>query len=237
MRNYSANDYKVLVENINMPKFKSYIDKEIEYISNQISKSKDRTFIELGAGYGRIVPFIVGNIKNYIGVEINHEMFEGLDDYCQMYTNVESIYGNMIHLNDLFKGRSLNNVVVLLLQNTLGVVEGDLGKVKKALKKFFKYRNGDLIVSVLKSERLSDFGLEFYDNIKEISGNYDASKSDLENGVFITDSGYQSKWWKKEEVESFSKEIGGKIEDVYEGKEFYIFRIGFANGSFKHKIV
>jgi len=54
MRKYNAEQYIELVENIDDEILQSHMKAEIEFIS-KVKDSKNKTFIDLGAGHGRIL--------------------------------------------------------------------------------------------------------------------------------------------------------------------------------------
>lgn len=50
---WSADNYKKYVEETRNKDFREYIEKEIEYITSKIEDPETKTFVEVGAGYGR----------------------------------------------------------------------------------------------------------------------------------------------------------------------------------------
>lgn len=199
MRNYNFNTYISLVENIQLPEFNNYIKNEINFI-NSIDESKNKTFIEFGAGYGRIFPYIESQIKDYIGVEINPEMFSELEKRALNSEKMASIHQDILNINNVHFPIKNSKCVVLLLQNTLGTIEGNLNLFLDELKIFSHKNKVELVISVLKAESMKSLGLDFYKKIENICGEIDVQKSDINNGVFVSQTGYESKWWKKKDI-------------------------------------
>ncbi len=199
MRNYTPEEYIKLVENIEMKEFTNYMKDEVSFIKS-ITDCNTKTFIELGAGYGRIIPYIINFIQKYIGVEINPQMYNELSRRSQLFKNVYTIQGDITHINVLLKKSQFSSPVIMILQNTLGALEGDIDVILFSLKKFFKINKGELIISALKTQKLPSFGLEFYQSIEPICGKYDPIKSNLDKGLFVSNTNYQSKWWTKNEL-------------------------------------
>lgn len=230
MRNYKPEKYVKLVEQLPMEDFRKYMEFERKYISS-IENAKKRTFIELGAGYGRVIPHIHDKINAYKGIEINSDMYYGLKQMTSKYNNTCGIWGDMIDLPQYFLNDPLVDCVVMLLQNTLGTIEGEISDLEKGIKKFFKNRSGDLVISVLKAESLSTFGVEFYKAIKPICGEIDYEKCDFEKGLFISKTGYTSQWWTKNQINDFLHKLDANIIHIEESKHFYIFHSTFGKSN------
>ncbi len=215
MRNYTPEEYIKLVENIEMKEFTNYMEEEVSFIKS-IADCQTKTFIEVGAGYGRIIPHIINIIQKYIGVEINPKMYRKLSERAQVFKKVDAVQGDITHINVLLKKSQFSSPVIMILQNTLGALEGDIDAILFSLKKFFKLNNGELVISALKTQKLPSFGLEFYKLIEPICGKYDPVKSNLEEGLFISETNYQSKWWTKNELIDILKFLEPKKYDISE---------------------
>ena len=56
--NWSVEEYINLVENTQNPTLKKFELVELDYLLNKISSPQTKTFIDVGAGYGRVLPYI-----------------------------------------------------------------------------------------------------------------------------------------------------------------------------------
>ena len=55
---WSPQKYIELVEHTNNPFLREYQQVELEYVTSKIQSPKTKTFIDVGAGYGRVLPQI-----------------------------------------------------------------------------------------------------------------------------------------------------------------------------------
>ena len=55
---WSPQKYIELVENTNNPLLQEYQKVELEYVTSKIQSPETKTFIDVGAGYGRVLPQI-----------------------------------------------------------------------------------------------------------------------------------------------------------------------------------
>ncbi|QOR34882.1 methyltransferase domain-containing protein [Clostridium sp. 'deep sea'] len=55
----------------NLPRVKQYLNAEIEFVKNHLTKQ--HSVLELGAGYGRIVKQLADSCKNIIGIDISYD--------------------------------------------------------------------------------------------------------------------------------------------------------------------
>ena len=221
MRAYTADKYFEYVENFNDPVFQSWQKTEGDVISH-VKNSKSKTFIDLGAGYGRVLRIIANIAKNVLAIEINPGMLEELRRRSMEYSNVKVMGGDMQNLLDLLESEEVKNPVLLLLQNTLGTIEGDYKKVLSEMKKVATRYRGEIIISLLRQEALKDFGMKFYTYISPMTGDLDLEKTELEKGLFISKTGYVSKWWTLSDIEEIRKYFGGKVIKEVKTPEFYM---------------
>lgn len=228
MRHYNYKDYISLVENIDDEIFQEYIRIENKLIKN-IKNSKDKTFIDLGAGYGRLTPIFEKIARNIISIEINPEMLLELKRRNSILNNAKTIEGDVSELSFLLKNQDVKKPVLLMVQNTIGVIEG--GRDKKVLdgmKKIAKQNNGEIIISFCRAEALRTWGIKFYNSIKKMSGKPDMDKTNFSTGIFVSKTGYISKWRNKKEIEEIKKFFGGKILHEVWTDNFCILHIGFS---------
>jgi len=184
-----------------------------------------RTFVDLGAGYGRVLRDLVTAGRNVVAIEINPDMFEELRRRAQGFDNVSAIEGDILNLPALLKGQEVQNPVFLILQNTLGTIEGDYQELLKVVVEESRKRNGELVLGILRQPALGDWGLEFYASLQDMIGEIDMEKTDAEAGILISKTGYVSKWWTDEDIEGLKKL--GRVEGYLVDPDFCVLRLSF----------
>jgi ubiquinone/menaquinone biosynthesis C-methylase UbiE len=210
MRKYTAEQYIKLVENINDDILQTHMKAEMDIIS-QVKNSKNKTFIDLGAGHGRILPELVKFARNVISIDFNPDMLVELKRRTKMYDNASVIEGDMQELSGLLEKADVQNPVLLIIQNTLGTIEGDYKKVLSEMKVVAQRHKGEVIISLFRQEALRDWGIKLYSTIKEMVGEPDLERTDFEKGLFVSKTGYISKWWTFAEIKEIKDFFGGKI--------------------------
>lgn len=211
MRVYTADKYSRLVEKMDDPVFQEYEKAELDLI-RQIDDLKSKTLIDLGAGYGRVLTSVAPLARNFISIELNPGMLSGLKARTAQHPNAIVIEGDIQNLSQLLKGQDMHNPVLLILQNTLGTIEGGYRKVLSEMKVVAKRYSGEVVVSLLRQEALKSWGVpSFYAKCREMVGEPDLEKTDLEKGLFVSKTGYTSKWWSAREVEELKRFFGGTL--------------------------
>jgi len=224
MRKYTAEKYIELVENIDDDILQSHMKAEIDVIS-KIKDSKNKTFIDLGAGHGRILPDLAKIARNVISIDINPDMLRELKKRTEMYDDASVIEGNIQELSKLLERADVQRPVLLITQNTLGTIEGDYKKVLSEMKAVAQKYNGEIIISLFRQESLKDWGIKMYSKITEMIGEPDLEKMDFEKGLFVSKTGYTSKWWNSAEIEEIKNYFGGKTINEILTPHFYIMHI------------
>lgn len=224
MRQYTAEEYFELVENFDDPIFQSWQKTEADIVS-KVKDSKDKTFIDLGAGYGRVLELLAEISRNVIAIEINPDMFSRLIERAKGYKNTEVFEGDIQNLSNVLQRSNVKNPVLLLLQNTLGTIEGDYRKVLSEMKKVVTEYKGEIIISLLRQEALKDFGMKLYTHIAPMTGTPDLEKTDFDKGLFVSKTGYESKWWIPSEIEEIKRNFGGEIINEIRTERFYILHL------------
>lgn len=64
---------------------KEYMSEEKEFIMEEIEDPKDKTFIDIGAGYGRILPHLAEQAGKVINIELDENQFNWLNRKCADY--------------------------------------------------------------------------------------------------------------------------------------------------------
>ncbi len=211
MRNFSYKKYIELIEHSKEPIFRKQMIDEYNEIS-KIKDAKSKTFIDLGAGHGRILPLISKIGKEVISIEINPNMLPELKKRTSKVSNAKIIVGDMTKLSYLLANEKLSNPVLLLLQNTIGTIEGSAEDLLFEMKKVANDNKGEIIITFFRSEKLLDWGINIlYPGTSSMVGNPDIKKTDLSKGLFESDTGYTSKWRSKEEIDDLKKFFGGQV--------------------------
>lgn len=226
MRKFEAEKYKRLVEEWDDPVIQRHEEDEIKLIKN-IRDSKQRTFIDLGAGYGRVLPKTAEIAGNVIAIEINPNMYNELEKRALHYENVEVVLGDIIHLETLLKEKDVREPVLLVLQNTLGTIEGNYRDVLEQMRLVVEKYQGDVVLSLYRQQALRGWGIMTYEHGQEMNGEPDLEKTDFNKGFFISKTGYTSKWWTDEEIEGFKSFFGGKLLQQIKEDQYWIFQSSY----------
>lgn len=226
MRKYTAEQYIKLVENIDDDILQSHMKAEIDVIS-KVKDSKNKTFIDLGAGYGRILPDLAKISRNVISIDINSEMLRELKKRTEIYENASVIEGDIQELSKLLEKADVQNPVLLLIQNTLGTIEGNYKKVLSEMRIVAKKYKGEVIISLFRQESLKNWGIRMYSKIQEMVGEPDLLKTDFNKGIFISKTGYEAKWWNSTEIENLKDYFGGEVVNEVLTPHFAIIHISF----------
>ena len=223
--NWSPQKYIELVENTSNSKLKEYEEKELEYITTKIPALKTSTIIDVGAGYGRILPHLAPLTQNIVAVDINHNMFGELKRRTMKYPNVTAIQGDASYLSKLLNRTKLTAPVILSLQNSLGTWEGDPKKIIAEMKKIAHERQGEVIISLHRQKALKTYGIEMFKSVEALVGKIDLRKTDFKKRIFRSKTGYLSKWWNDSEVKEIIKRLGGKKIKKIENPNFIIINV------------
>ena len=207
--NWDPKKYAELVEGNLDATFRKYMQDEIRAILN-VENRHQRTFVDIGAGYGRILPYLESAGK-VIAVEMDADMFRELERRATMYGNAIAIQGDAKNLDELLQQQRLVNPVVMILQNTLGTVTGDWRNLLFQAVAVAKANRGDILLSIFCQEALADWGIDFYRSLEEMVGEIDNELTQTDAGIFVSKTGYVSKWWTAGEREELRKMIGGKM--------------------------
>jgi SAM-dependent methyltransferase len=211
MRKFTPGKYRRLLELTNDQILRAHMAAELEII-NSIEHPQEKTFIDLGAGYGRLTGHLAGIAKKVISVEINPAMLRQLRKVSQGVQNASVIKGDFTRLSSILLPEGIEKLVFLLMQNTLGTLEGANAEgVFLELNRIAKPTNGEIVISLFRQEALHDWGMQFYQGIQEMSGAPDLEKTDFLSGLFVSETGYTSKWRSKAEIESMIKTLEARV--------------------------
>lgn len=226
--NWDPEKYKSLVEETQNPFLREFEDVEKDYLENKITNSRNKTFIDVGAGHGRTLPFIAPPRScNVICVELDSKMFAGLSEKAKEYSGITLIEGSANNLSDLLRGREVFSPVVMCLQNSLGTWQGDANEAIAQMRKVAEENHGEVIISLLHQEALKNKGVEMYESLENMVGEIDLDRTDFEKGIFRSKTGYLSHWRTKEEREVIRQALGGRLISLVEHPGFSILHVSY----------
>lgn len=217
---------------------KEYMQEEKKFISDEVQDSSDKTFVDIGAGYGRVLRHLAEQAGKVINIEMDDDMFSWLSQRCADYPNSIAVKGDANQLEAVLEGQDVENPVLLSLQNTLGTWQGDRNVALDAMRSLAESKKGEIIISLFCKEALRDFGIGMYQRIYEqskgeLSTEPDLDNTDFESGTFRAKIGrenqkYESHWFSKEEREAMKERLGGELAGELETPNFHIFHIKYS---------
>lgn len=212
---------------------KEYMSEEKEFIMEELEDPKDKTFIDVGAGYGRILPHLAEQAGKVINIELDENQFNWLNRKCADYPNSNALRADANNLKEALKDQDMDNPVLLSFQNSLGTWAGDRNIALDSIRGVAKPRNGEIIISLFRRDALRGFGIGMYQRIYEQSGGQmgvepDIEKTDFENGIFRSKTGYESHWFSDEEIKAMKERLGGQLAGELKTLNFHIFHIKYS---------
>ena len=225
--NWDSQKYIDLVEHGNNPGLLEWENAEIHYLTTKIDSPHDKTFVDVGAGYGRVLPHLAKIAKKVIAVEIDENLGKTLRKRATEFPNCVVIMGDGNQLGKLLENQDYPSPVVVSLQNTLGPWKGDRFAAVDEMRRVAEPKKGEIVVSILRREAMENWGLEMYHSIDGLLGEYDPATSDLKNGVFRTKTGYESYWFSADERGAIKKRLGGSVVGEILMDNYHLFHISY----------
>ncbi|HEX5796983.1 MAG TPA: hypothetical protein VFX86_01185 [Candidatus Saccharimonadales bacterium] len=213
--------YIAEVENGTDNGLQDYQQRELEFVLATPDLS-ERTVIDVGAGYGRVLPKIAPHAQKYIAVERDENELVELRRRAADQNNSMVIEGSGNYLAELVPA---HKALLISLQNTLGPWVGNREEAIAQLAEVSQIGKGDVIVSLFCAEALTEWGLPMYASTSGLLGNYDADASDIGKGIFRTDMGYESRWFFETEREDIKSQLGGSVVRQLTDPKFEIFQV------------
>jgi SAM-dependent methyltransferase len=221
---YNPGKYLRLVEHLNDPVLQQYMKDEIVFINNALEKTS-YDVIDLGAGYGRIIPWIAKKANRITAIELNEEMYAALVANQKEHDNVVCLKNDATEIARYLTLRTSASNLFLLCQNTLGVIEGNYRKMFGEIKEMSKTHRVEIIISIFNKEALRDYGTSLYGKLKEMVGTIDPEKTNHETGEFISRTGYYTKWWSEDEIDQVQKMLGASIVNTLIKREYSLYHL------------
>ncbi len=211
-------------ENGSDPGLQEYQQRELEFITRATDDFQPGVVIDVGAGYGRVLPPLMEHTDTLIAVEQDPNELIELQKRANQYPGASVINGSGNNLSELLP-ETLPNPLLLSLQNTLGPWDGSRDEAIDQLKAMGTRNAGSVIISLFCREAMEDWGIPMYATLQGLLGNYDAANSDIASGLFKTDTGYESHWFSKNEREAMKQQLDGKLVAEVEDHKFHLFQI------------
>ncbi|MBU0906870.1 MAG: methyltransferase domain-containing protein [Nanoarchaeota archaeon] len=227
MRDYKFQDYIDLVEKTKDPVLKKFMDDELAVIRG-VKDPGNKTFIDLGAGYGRITKELAEIADSLISIEINPGMLPELKRRSEVHENAKVIEGDITNLSEILTREKLVHPILILIQNSLGTIEGSWKKVISEMKRIAAKNRGSIIISFFKSETLGTWGVsDLFSSVSEMTGEPDLEKIDFEKGLFVSKTGYTAKWWGEDEIREVREFFGGRVVNIIDKDNYVVLHFSF----------
>jgi SAM-dependent methyltransferase len=204
------------------------MEEELGFIA-RTSGVHGRTIVDLGAGHGRVVGDIARLGRNVVAIEINPDMYRGLAERAEALPTVEAVRGDILDLDQLLERATVVEPLFLILQNSIGTIEGDHEALLEVVQSQMQQYDGQLVLSLLRQSALAGWGLEMYASLSEMVGEVDLEATDTDRGRFVTTTGYASTWWTDAEIARF-KGLG-RVVDELATDEFHLLRLALGSSA------
>ena len=218
MNNFDPQKYEKLIENSTDKILQSHMAAEKESINKIFKYSNATTAVDLGSGYGRLIPHLAFLFHRVIAVELDLKMSSELQKRFDNADDIHIVQDNMI--------RYLNNspheesCLYLIAQNTLGTIDGSKTDVLDAIGRKLINKKSHAVISLFKSSALPTWGSKFYNDIAEMSGPF--GNIDTENSVYKSQSGYISHWFTDDEINSMERNLKRAVYEKVESTEWIV---------------
>lgn len=189
---YRSFDFEKVITNPPRP-IQEFLDGEIEFITQQISKGAD--ILEVGCGYGRLLNVLSAAAHTTVGVDFSEPLLERARKLLNNRPNVELLLGDAQNI----ELPSASFDYVLCLDASFGNMPGIEVKVLKEMARLAK-SGGQVIVSVF-SEAAKDAQLENYRRV---------GLTDLtDDGTAVRSAeGFYSRRFTKEQLQTLFADAG-----------------------------
>lgn len=224
---WSPKNYQKYVERSDLPMLREYEEKEVEFVRGVTDPAK-KTFIDVGAGYGRVLEDLADISRNVVAVELDENMFLQLEKRASSNPRVQVIHGDANQLVRLVEKSDIVNPVLVSLQNSIGPWIGDWRIGLAQMREIAEFRGGEVIISAFRQEDFAVYAVDMYSRFTKLLGEPDLEGCDFEKGIYVTDTGYKSRWWTKEEREEMKKILGGSIVREVTGKPYFMMHIKYS---------
>lgn len=223
---WTVDAYRELVEQTQNPMLKDYQQTEADFIKSVILHPEGKTYVDIGAGYGRTIP-LMRPAKKAIAIELDSNLFPELERQSNPYPNIEPVQADANELAEILKDRQVANPVLLCLQNSIGTWKGNYRKILEEMRQVAQSKNGEIVLSLFSQEGLKDEGVPMYKTLVPLVGEYNPEATDTKRGVFRSKSGYKSQWWTPEQRKDIKQFLGGTVSDEKAAKSYDLLHITY----------
>jgi len=197
-RRLAAENLKRCYE-LSPPRIKQYLDSEISHVLNHL-KTGDRV-LELGCGYGRILPYLAKKASSVVGIDTSISSLAMGKQMLSLYPNILLIEMNALELefeDDIFD-------VVVCIQNGISAFHVD--RLKLIRESIRVTKHGGLILFSSYSEKIWNERLKWFElqASEELIGKIDYNKT--KNGVIICEDGFSANTVNAEEFSELASEF------------------------------
>ncbi len=164
------------------PRVRQYFEAEINYVLQKIGS--DELVLDLGCGYGRIIPMLAKRAKSVIGIDTSFSSLSMGKEMLSKISNYNLLQVNAVHL--AFRDRSFD--VVICIQNGISAFHVDQKNLIKESMRVTK-PNGKIFFSSY-SEKFWNHRLEWFQlqSAAELLGEVDYEKT--RDGVIVCKDGF-----------------------------------------------
>jgi len=178
--------------------FQKFLKKEVEIVKELVN-SKDKV-LDVGCGNGRAIPEISPLVSKYVGIDIDEDYLSQARVLAKKFKNSRIIKLNVENLSDSFKENEFDKSFCLF--NTISCFKN----YKKALKEIYYVTKNKFYFSVC-AKGSKKIRQEYYDMIG-VEVKFDKSETSYSKAWG------QVKAFDEDEIKTFCKEIGFKIEKI-----------------------
>lgn len=208
-----------MVETGGSPIIAAYQEAE-EKLARKVIGSRKVMAVDCGCGAGRAFDYLSELAEKVIGIEINPNMSAEAERKSRAFHNVDVQHRSV---QDVLGTLSVPYTpIAFVLQNTTGVIESGEKSFYHELGDFLRANSGELIISYVKAEGLPTWGLEFYQGLETLFGQYDPGKSDLNSGLYATDTGFTSRWHSEDSFSEVVEMLGMRVQTKLNEDYFFV---------------
>ena len=178
---------------------KQYLDAEINFVCNRLNQTD--LVLELGCGYGRIIPKLAKSAKLIIGIDTSYSSLVTGKDMVKNFSNVYLLQMDAINL--AFPDQSFD--VVVCVQNGISAFQVD--KVKLIQESIRVTKHGGIVLFSSYSDKFWENRLEWFYLQAEagLLGKIDTEKT--KDGVIVCEDGFTATTVRLDEFQSLSSKL------------------------------